>query len=245
MDNPIVQIRDSCIPWAGKGLFAKQCFKAGMLVAEFDGGVYLKKDLPKEYNGSIISFNDNTAMYCNKDCLASYANDCIDFPELSLAVQTGMFVADIGTKKIRRNLLRTLQRKRPFYRKCAEVKLNVEIFLWERPQGNRAFLRAIADIKANEEICCHYGFPYWYEKEAVFIGFSDENTLKTELPKDITVFPAFRHYIETFYPQAESWFKLPDQSDQYTTVVIKHRKSSEGYIFNIPDVRKIIQPMKW
>lgn len=183
VENKFLRVGPSNIPNADNGLYAKVDFKKGQLIAEYRGQICRKKDMPKEYNKSIVAFNDDTYLYCDKDDLASYANDCIQVP------------------KVRRKLIEALKTKKPFYDICANVSFNASIRLVHRPSANRAFLKAEMDIKAGDEICTHYGFDYWFTHECDEFGFNPETDVeKYGFPDDITRFVGFKLYIAAFYP---------------------------------------------
>lgn len=170
-------VKESTIPEYGQGLFAKVNIKKGCIIAEFKGRLLT----PKEYikpNKSVVRFNDNTVLYCHHNNNASYANDGIMFP------------------KQQRCLLDVLQSNEPFYKKYADINAALKI----NDKQHRAYLIAIYDIHANQEIFTHYGFLYWFGMEASQFTWRKSSASNVDLYKPISEYPGFIAYVSEFYP---------------------------------------------
>ena len=117
-------------------------------------------------------------MDCDENDLASYANDIIIF-----------------TNK-KRSLLDELKSDEPFYKK--HVGINVNAKIKSDTESHRAYLIAIDDINIDEEIYCHYNFPYWFSFEL------NKGLLIKDLDstKEIYEYPAFTAYVREFYPNS-------------------------------------------
>ncbi|AGF85722.1 hypothetical protein QJ854_gp060 [Moumouvirus goulette] len=74
-----VYIGESTILNSGKGLFTKTNIKINSVIGEFKGKLRQNTSQIKNPR-SIVYFNDNTFLECSPDNLASFANDCINFP---------------------------------------------------------------------------------------------------------------------------------------------------------------------
>ena len=176
-----VIVKDSTVPNIGKGLFAKINIAKDSVIAEFKGK--LRKPKEKLTSGrSNIYFSDEYILECGTNDQASFANDAINFT------------------KTPRKLMKSLESSMPFYTKYDNAIINASIKL--NNNLHRAFLMASDDIKAGEEIFCHYGFPYWFVQEITTVGFLQENEIdKNGFPNNIFEYPAFESYLKNFYPK--------------------------------------------
>lgn len=173
-------VKESSIKDYGKGLFAKIPIKRGSIVAEFKGKL-LKPGTSPTSNRTNIYFVDEYILECPHNDLASFANDAINFP------------------RERRHLMANLKSTEPFYRKHPKTKINTEIK--NNDNLHRSFLIAVCDIAQDEEIFCHYGFDYWYNKTLTEVGFLEEDEIeKNGFPDNIYDYPAFVAYLKEFYP---------------------------------------------
>ena len=162
------------------GLFAKRHIKAGEKYAEFVGKLY-EPNQNTANNRSTIRFSDGYLLSCGLDDLASFANDCINFP------------------LERRKLLSTLDSDEPFYCKYPNTKQNSELVLDD--DNHRAYLVASQDIEKDEECWLHYGFLYWFEKERSNGFLQEDSTVENKFPNaKIFEYPAFKSYLKEFYP---------------------------------------------
>jgi len=186
--NDCVEIRKSNIPDAGFGLFAKHDIHANTPIVYFKGKVFSRDAMAKlPLNKSVIDLDDNTCLYCDEDCLASYANDCVVFPTES------------------RDLIKALECDAPFYDMHANVLCNAELTVYKTTKYH-ALLVSKCDIKAGDEICIHYGFSYWFICEFNRGGFITHNE---ELPDNIGHYPAFKAYLSKFYKGVVKYHVYP------------------------------------
>jgi hypothetical protein len=208
-------VKESSIPTYGKGLFASDDIKKGLIIAEFRGKLR-EPDEKHSQNRSNIFFNDNKILDCFPDDIASYANDAVNF-----------------TKK-RRKIMESLKANEPFYAKHKKTKVNAAIKLYENV--HRAVLIAECDIKKNEEIFCHYGFMYWFKTEALTVGFEEEKEFEESgiVIKNIFKYPAFMKYIHEFYDSVLK-VEFRPYNDEITDVII-HHKTGGFSLFPIENV---------
>lgn len=208
----------STIKDGGNGLFTKDQIKKGAVIAEFRGELVAPNVKKQGNNRSIVYFNDGYRLYCDEDDLASFANDCVEFPT------------------VRRKLMKTLRTCEPFYQKHEYANLNAEIILRESDGQHKAFLVAAMDIKRNEEIFCHYGFIYWFFKEATELGFLEEKEIDMKgFPENLHTYVAFDKYIKTFYPDVKKWTAVKIFGKYLVTV--KFKGKGRLYI-NMPNCKE-------
>ncbi len=189
----------------GNGLFAKRDIKAGEQFAEFIGTLY-EPNQRTGNNRSTIRFSDGYLLSCDQHDLASFANDCIDFPTE------------------RRKLLSTLNLSKPFYHKYLNTIQNSEILLDD--ETHRAYLIALTDIKKDEECWIHYGFLYWFDQEKSK-GFLQEDDESKEKFPDVKIFkyPAFESYLKEFYPNMINYEIVDGLNCEYCVKIIFPNKT--------------------
>jgi hypothetical protein len=180
-----IYTKKSTISGIGNGLFANRDFKRKEIIVEFTGKLIPQKNV-KDSRSSII-FTDGMVLDCPRDDLASFSNDCIKFP----------------TKQ--RKLVNSLFKNKPFYKKYPNAIHNAILKLDEENGQHKAYLKAICDIKKDEEIFQHYGFHQWFCKELTTIGFLPEKFIERcgfPIPHIVYYSPAFKEYVKEFYPKA-------------------------------------------
>lgn len=192
-----VYSKESTMPNIGKGLFAKIDIKKGSIICEYIGRL---KNMSEVVNRrSTVFFNDNMALECPPNDLASFANDCIKFPDQH------------------RKLMECLKSNEPFYKKHDKSVINANIKI--NDEHHRAFLEAECNIKAGDEIFCHYGFLYWFGKETNEFGFMIEDEIvKNGFPEKIFEYDGFKSYVKEFYNSEN--ITLIKYSDKVTDVII-------------------------
>ena len=191
-------VKESTVPGIGKGLFAIKDIKKDSIIAEFKGRLRKPGDVIKSTRSNIY-FEDEYILECPDNDLASYANDAINFP------------------KERRQLLKTLNKAEPLYKKHPTARVNAGIKI--NNNLHRVFLVADEDIAVNEEIFCHYGFKYWFAQEITKLGFMEEDEIEQNgFPEKIFDYPAFHAYIKEFYPKTTGIMAIPFR-DFYDVVV--------------------------
>jgi hypothetical protein len=202
--------KQSTLSNAGKGLYAAEDISAKSIISEFKGK--LKKPTDEIINTrSLIRFADDYYLECNDNDIASYVNDCIDFP----------------TDKPRRKLYETLESDTPIYKIHKNATLNSYIKLDQK--RHKVYLVAITDIKKDQEIFCHYGFTQWFKKEFLH-GFLYEERMDTlGFPKFIYSFPAFKSYVNHFYPTCET-YQIETYEDKTSQVILVHTDKTQTVI---------------
>jgi SET domain-containing protein len=196
-------VKESKIPNSGKGLFARDDIKKGLIIAEFKSVVKEMGNLTQ--TRSNIFFNDNKILECYLDDVASFANDAIHFT------------------KVQRKIMESLNSREPFYKKYKNCEINATIKLYEN--AHRAVLVATQDILKDSEIYCHYGFDYWFKNEGNDVGFIPDKDLiaaKGEI-HELYRYPGFLSYIGEFYHDIVKIEYKP--YDKNTTDVILHHNS--------------------
>lgn len=188
---------ESTIPNSGKGLFALVDIPVNSIIAEFVGKIR-KPSENVEQNRSLIRFSDGYFLECPDTDLASFVNDPINFPTT------------------RRKLYEALESEQSFYQIHPLATINSYIKL--NQQMHRAFLVATKPITEGSEIFCHYGFTQWFMKEYLN-GFAYEEKMDKGFPARIYAFPAFRAYINTFYPDCID-YKAEDYPDGTTEITL-------------------------
>jgi len=174
----------------------------------------------------VIQFNDGSHLHCHKTDLASYADDYIKFPPP------------------RRMLMETLNSNKSFFEKHAKTNLNAETVLFELTEKKRAHLYARADIRRGEEIFCHYGFPAWFKKEGLQVGFMEEEEIeKNGFPGKLFEYPAFAAYINEFYPDNIGWefhSTNKDNIDEFCIKInFKDSVADKNHVFmDVPNPKK-------
>jgi SET domain-containing protein len=216
MKNKTV-VKNSTIPNIGKGLFAKKNIKCGEIIVKYTG-IVKKPGQKSSSNRSNIMFLDGYHLDCPESCRASFANDPIKF-----------------THK-RRKLMESLKSDKPFYDIYDNCRVNAEIYLDN--EKHRAFLIAQTEIKKDEEIFTHYGFPYWFNQE-LCIGFLGEDEIEENgFPETIHQYPGFLNYIKKFY---FNFTKLEAESLPSSTHLKIILKGDSSITMDIPNYKKIIQ----
>ena len=211
MTKEFVEVKPSKVKQFGKGLFATKDIKANSIIAKYKGKL-VKPNTPdtEPNNKSIILFNDGTKLYCYQDNPASFANDCVQI-----------------TNK-RRKLLANLKKKKPFYKMHPGTSWNADIMLDDKGNRHKAYLKARTDIKAGEEICCHYSFAYWFNYECFRIGFKIEDEIERNgFPDKIFAYPGFVEYMKLFYPLGK-WMVYAKTSTKY---IIRIDEPKNQHIF--------------
>ena len=217
MNNKKTSVKSSTIPNIGKGLFAKKNINSSEIIVEYVG--ILKKPGQKSKSGrSNIMFLDGYHLDCPESCRASFANDPIKFTQE------------------RRKLIESLKSDKPFYDIHDNCRVNAEIYLDN--EKHRAFLIAQTNIKKDEEIFTHYGFPYWFNQE-LGIGFLFEDEIEENgFPETIHEYPAFLNYIKKFYADFEKLETKVFPNGSHLKVILK---GDVSITMDIPNYRKIIQ----
>jgi len=194
-----VQVNKSTIPNAGQGLFATVDIPPKSIIAEFKGRVR-KPDEDVKENRSLIRFADGYFLECPDTDLASFVNDPISFPTA------------------RRKLYETLESEAPFYQLHPNASVNSYIKLIQ--PKHRAFLVATTSIPTGTEIFCHYGFNQWFMKEFLNGFLLEEKMDSNGFPPRLYTCPAFKSYINTFYPDCID-YQAQDFPDGTTEIIIK------------------------
>jgi hypothetical protein len=187
--------KESHIKDAGLGLYAGEDIKKGQFIAEFQGKKVNRSDVTDEW--SVLVF-DYFALQCNKRNLASYANDII------------MLIK-------KRNITKILKYDEPFYTNHKNCFINAEI----TQSDTQGWLKAITDIKKDEEIFVHYSLVYWINYE------NKINNKLSVLPKNIFKTKSFKKYVKIFYPSVTS-IKNTKVGD--IDVVLLNTGKKSGYI---------------
>jgi hypothetical protein len=211
-------VTNSLIPGIGKGLFALVDIKKESIIAYFKG--QLRKDSSEcKTQRSNIFFHDNSVLECSDDCVASYANDAINF------------------STTRRQLVHALNTNTPFYKKHIGAVVNASIQV--NNDNHTAYLKAEIDILKNTEIFCHYGFQYWFTHEMFQQGFLGEQFIEDNgFPSKIYKYPGFIAYIHEFYHGVE---KIQIKKyDSYVTDVILHFSNKTFLVMPIKDYSKLV-----
>jgi SET domain-containing protein len=213
-----VYSKESNIPNVGKGLFAARDIEKDECIVEYLGDL-LQPDQEPRSQRSNVYFNDGTILCCHDDDLASYANDCIKVPTEA------------------RKLLASLRKYKPFYEKHPNTQVNAEIHLEE--EQHKAFIYSRTLIKKDEEIFCHYGFPYWFNHEAINVGFELEKEIERNgFPDDLFRYAGFHAYIKEFYPQS----KEIDVTEVERGFVIAIKfENDKGIILQMPRLSKCFE----
>lgn len=213
-----VHSKNSEISGLGKGLFALQDIEKDEVIVEYLGDLLSPGNEPKNPRSNLY-FKDGTILCCFDDDLASYANDCVKVPSEP------------------RKLLLSLRKYKPFYEKHSSANLNAEIHLDE--ENHKAFLYARQNIKKDEEIFCHYGFPYWFNYEIINIGFNVEKEIKNKgLPDNLFKYSAFHAYVKEFYPQSNS---VEVSESSFGFVVAIKFENNKGLVLNMPRISELFQ----
>lgn len=195
-----VYIKLSTIPNAGKGLFALENIPNKSIIATFKGKLRTTKD--KVTNSrSVIRFSDDIYLECDDTDIPSYANDPINF------------------KTERRKLYEALNSDKPFYDMHPGTCINSYIHTMQKK--HKVCLVATKDILKDQEIFCHYGFPTWFMTEYMR-GFLYEEKMDIDgFPRLIYSYPAFKSYINVFYPTCET-YKIETYDDGVCDVSLVH-----------------------
>lgn len=220
--NIKVYAKESTIQSFGKGLFALKDIKKESIIVEFNGKIR-NSNCDIVDNRSCLHFSDDTILECGANDLASFANDGIDM--------------NVTPRK----LIESLKLEQPFYKKYTNATINASIKI--NHNLHRAFLIAETDIKKDEEIFCHYSFGYWFGKEMTTIGFLYEDEIeKNGFPNDIFNYPAFKCYIDEFYP-SNTHFDVKKYKDSFDVIV--HFKDGKTLLMPMTDysnsVSKVIK----
>ena len=209
--------KQSSVPEIGYGLFASEDIRAGERFVEFRGDLISPGSGVKTNDRSTILFGDGMMLSCPDDDLASFANDCIDMP------------------KAPRKLLKPLKSNAPFYRKYPNAQLNCQIVLDDT--NHRAYLEASCDIKKDEECWTHYGFLYWFGKEAVTGFLPEREIMKNGFPERIFAYAGFRAYIKEFYPDSTGIRIGTGTNSDYCVAIVF---PDEKYVFmDIPNYKNM------
>lgn len=218
--TPKVIVRQSSIENIGNGLFATEAISKGSIISEFRGKLLKPTDNVDNLK-SLIRFGNGYYLECYADNVASSANDPIQFPST------------------RRKLYETLNKTEPFYHLNPKAKLNSYIKLNENKY--RAFLVATTDIKKDEEVFCHYGFSCWFMLEFTN-GFIFEDQMDKEgFPSDLYTYPAFKLYINEFYPTFSKYKVESDTATGETTIIISYPNSAQTTVIVLANYAKLLR----
>lgn len=198
--------KESNIPNIGLGLFAGENIKKGSLIAEFTG---TKTSNPTD-QWSVVHFNDDTYIQCNKSNLASYANDIILFPQK------------------RRDFVDLIDNKRHLYQSYNDQSPNAHVY--QNDTLIRAWLKANRDIKKDEEIFVHYGLAFWFIKEMALDNSDDTVDTQVRFPSYIFKSESFKKYVNKFYPNVTEI--LPGKIDGIEAVTLKTGDTG-GFVMNM------------
>ena len=209
-------VKESTIPNCGKGLFANKFIKEGQII-EYYTGILKKKNIIG--TRSNIYFDDGTIMQCFDNDKASFANDAIKFDNK------------------RRKLMETLKSEIPFYDTYPNICINAEINIINKRK--KAYLKATKDIKPDEEIFCHYGFKYWLIQELQYGFLQEEEIEKNGFPDNIFHFPAFKKYVEKFYPDCIQCKVNQDENQDF--MIVLECKFNKTLRIPIPNLKKSMQ----
>jgi hypothetical protein len=215
-------VEKSTIENIGYGLFAMRDIKKGEIIVEFKGRLIRPGGIMRDERSNIY-FNDGYILGCEKNDIASFANDCIDLP------------------KKRRQFVSELEKDESFYKFHKNARLNAHIKLHEDNNNHRAFLVALTNIIKNEEIFVHYGFLYWFSSESSK-GFAPEKQVEENgFPEKIHEYPGFVAYVKQCYPESIGFECLNfDGNLDFYTVIIKFESGSELGM-KIPNCKKIFK----
>jgi SET domain-containing protein len=141
----ILEIRDSLIQYAGKGVFALKFIKKETILGEYkglhlpEGTPCTRQELSRE---SVYSYcmRDNTTVIPYHNCIFRYINDIVDI---------------YSTMK---------QQKVVLYQ---HLNLNVDFF----EQQGKVFIKTVRDIEIGEELFIDYGPTYWDNFVRINIGY--------------------------------------------------------------------------
>lgn len=142
----MIEIRDSTISGAGKGVFATIDIPEGTHVCEYTGKVIPTSEDFSDRSRSFAMKNGNTIL---GDNIGSFINDNVQLRPLSYE-ETKAFFAD---------------RKLPRY-----GTHNCKYFEWD----GKVFVVTTRDVKKDEELFTDYGFNYWGLR-IIKAGFHDRN----------------------------------------------------------------------
>jgi uncharacterized protein len=213
-----IYVSESTIPNIGKGLFAKTPIKKNSIIVEFKGKLIKPTDNVTS-NRSLIRFSDGSFLECGPSDLASFTNDPIQFPTA------------------RRKLYEALEKEDSFY--CMNNSSTNNSYIKLNEKLHRAFLVALDDIDKDAEIFCHYGFAYWFMKEFTN-GFLYEDRLDKGIFPKLYDYPAFKLYVNTFYPTFTE-FKVAEYDSGETDVIICYAESNINTVIHLEDYSKILR----
>jgi hypothetical protein len=212
-------VKQSLIPNVGFGLFAKRKIKRGERIAQFQGKL-CRPGAPLPSERSNIRFYDGYTLSCYDNDMASFANDCIDFP------------------KNRRQFMKTLKSNDPFYKMHKGARLNSSIELGDSGFNHNAYLVASQDIEVDEEIFVHYGFIHWFYQEAGK-GFSQEAEIeKNGIPDKFYEYPGFQAYVKEYYPETTGYRIETDKNEPDKVFYVIELPNTTHVTLPLPDCKK-------
>ena len=197
--------KQSNISDIGFGLFAGENIKKGSLITEFFG---VKTSTPTD-QWSVVHFNDKIYLQCNKNNLASYANDVIIFP------------------KERRDFVDLINNNKELYQSYNNQSANA--YIYQNDRLIRAWLKASRDIEKDEEIFVHYGLPFWFIKEMSLENSEDTPDTQIGIPSCIFKSESFKNYVARFYPDVTEI--IPGKINNIEAVTLKTNTNS-GFVLD-------------
>lgn len=199
------------------GLFANINFKKGEIISYYKGTLVHPKTKDNSCdNNKTISFQDGYKLKCNDDSEILFVKDCIKFPFES------------------RKIYETLNKNEPYYDIQTGFSFNseIEMEIDTDKKIHKAYLVATNDINKGDEIYCHFGFLYWFDKE-MRNGFLHEKEYEEKgFPYDFYNYKSFELYLEKFYKDYNNKYEISEENDIKTIKI--HLKNDKYTYISFP-----------
>lgn len=158
-----VEIKDSLISGAGKGLFAKKDFKKGDIIGEYYGMIFgPNEEVPREHYYYIYEKTNKDSVAAAGSCLCRYINDAIDIKSCILHSLDELY------------LLESYEDHRLIKSVAKSALLCSENVIEDEDNGiicdynvnwlekdNKIYIEASRDVEEGEEFYIEYGYHYW------------------------------------------------------------------------------------
>lgn len=169
-----MQVENSLIPNAGKGVFATRNYKEGEIVGEYEGYILKPSEpIPKGLEQYLYCNTNEVTIIPYPTTVCQFINDAIDVEGTSMAILTELWSGNnMKRKNIQSKIKFFLNRREGAVLyvdpdTCMESDYNVDWY--EDLSTNQVFVKCIRDIQEGEELYIAYGWRYWSEFVMKFI----------------------------------------------------------------------------
>jgi hypothetical protein len=157
-----LEIKQSLIPGAGKGLFATRNFRVGEIIGTYYGTeISTRDEVPEEKEDYLFTTTDGRLLIPDEECVVAYANDAID-----LIATVEEVLSWVGNRKkygmhtLLKAIKVVLSQPPPTHKHPMTQKPMVYSLDWEEKRGV-VMVKTIVPVAKGDEMFINYGECYW------------------------------------------------------------------------------------